>query len=136
MLLLLLLQAERLRALSVASSRMLEALRAKLARGESILKLAELVRKYETEGEQVLPFYSSAEAAQAEALDAQVSGGCGGKGGGGGCTGHLLLLLLQEHTRRGAQGNPNQAGSYRTHGALSYKNHAAETTRLGQETTH
>jgi hypothetical protein len=50
----------------VASSRLLEALRAKLAHGESVLKLAELCRKYETEAEQVLPFLTAAEQLQAE----------------------------------------------------------------------
>jgi hypothetical protein len=64
------LQAERLRALSVASSRLVEELRTKLARGEVVLKLAELCRKYETEAEQVLPFFTAAEQQQAQV------GGC------------------------------------------------------------
>ncbi|GFR42630.1 hypothetical protein Agub_g3566, partial [Astrephomene gubernaculifera] len=65
-------QSERLKQLSLASSAAMDTLKAKLAVAENVLKLAELARKYETEQEKVLPFWSPAEAVAepAEAADA------------------------------------------------------------------
>ncbi|KXZ51819.1 hypothetical protein GPECTOR_11g26 [Gonium pectorale] len=60
-------QAERLKQLSLASAAAACDLRAKLVTAESVLKLAELARKYETEQEKVLPFWTPAEAVDAEA---------------------------------------------------------------------
>eukprot|EP00798_Chlamydomonas_sp_ICE-L_P003323 gene3323-13354_t len=55
-------QGERLRQLSLNSHSAEETLNKKLAVAENILKLSELCRKYETEQEKVLPFYSPAQA--------------------------------------------------------------------------
>ncbi|GIL71703.1 hypothetical protein Vretimale_863 [Volvox reticuliferus] len=57
-------QAERLKQLSLASSASMDSLRGKLAVADNILKLAELARKYETEQEKVLPFWTPTEAVQ------------------------------------------------------------------------
>ncbi|KAG2490043.1 hypothetical protein HYH03_011508 [Edaphochlamys debaryana] len=62
-------QAERLKQLSLASATAMEALKGKLALAENVLKLAELARKYETEQEKVLPFWSPAQAVNGEELD-------------------------------------------------------------------
>ncbi|EFJ45142.1 hypothetical protein VOLCADRAFT_106097, partial [Volvox carteri f. nagariensis] len=63
-------QAERLKQLSLASSASMDSLRGKLALAENIFKLAELARKYETEQEKVLPFWSPTEAVQGPAAAA------------------------------------------------------------------
>lgn len=80
----------------MASSQLLEALRERLARGESVLKLAELCRKYETEAEQVAPFCSREEAAQLAQAHAQgqVRSGLGLAAKGAACRfTHCLLRL-------------------------------------------
>lgn len=56
-------QADRLKQLSLQSVGAVEQLQSKLTVADNILKLAELARKYETEQEKVLPFFSPAEAA-------------------------------------------------------------------------
>lgn len=55
-------QGERLKQLSINSNAAMAKLREQLQMAESILKLAEICRKFETEQEKVLPFWSPQEA--------------------------------------------------------------------------
>jgi hypothetical protein len=50
-------QGERLKALTLSSNAAMTELKSKLGTAETVLKLCELCRKYETEQEKVLPFF-------------------------------------------------------------------------------
>jgi hypothetical protein len=68
----------------------LQELKKKLAKAESVLKLAEICRKLETEQEKVLPFWSAAEAVPLPGQEQTQSSG-------------QLELSEQEVSRRGNQ---------------------------------
>mmetsp|Transcript_30030 Transcript_30030/g.66514 ORF Transcript_30030/g.66514 Transcript_30030/m.66514 type:complete len:550 (-) Transcript_30030:342-1991(-) len=64
-------QADRLKQLSLSSNGAMDTLKKKLTTAENILKLSELCRKYETEQEKVLPFFTPGQAGE-EGGDAEL----------------------------------------------------------------
>ncbi|KAM6153133.1 dynein regulatory complex subunit 2 [Erethizon dorsatum] len=65
---------ENLVKLTQESNATLKALRKVVDKGEKILKLAEICRKFETEEEKVLPFYSSVLTPEEQEMEVQVGG--------------------------------------------------------------